>query len=197
MDTSLIKKILRFVAGLSLIVPVIQIYCFDPPTLCWNTVYSLITTFVSIASAVFIVFIKWAWKFPLFRWWLGVVNLNGTWKGTIKTTWVDPKTNKVPDPIDAMLTIRQNLLNITCVMITKQMRGGIADRAILINNKETKLCQVHYIYNTDPYATANPTNLSHKGACILHIQEDKILKGTYWTDRKTTGDIEMEFYSKK
>src|SRR5262249_26319552 len=50
------------------------------------------------------VFVGYAWKLPIFRKWLvPFPDLNGTWQGTIQTTWRDPQTNQIPGPIPVIL----------------------------------------------------------------------------------------------
>src|SRR5437660_549049 len=56
-------------------------------------------------------FIAYAWRWRIFRGWLvPFPDLNGTWQGTLQTTWVDPNTGKSPGPLPVILTIRQSFV---------------------------------------------------------------------------------------
>src|SRR3712207_1102068 len=53
-------------------------------------------------------FVLYGWKWRIFRTWLvPYPDLNGTWQGTIQTTWVDPQTGQPPGPIPVILSIKQ------------------------------------------------------------------------------------------
>jgi hypothetical protein len=73
---------------------------------------------------------RWLWrKFPV----LGRTifpDLNGTWKGTLQTTWKDPNTGLSPGPIETTVWIRQDLLSFSVKQQTKESpswstRGGV------------------------------------------------------------------------
>ena len=67
-------------------------------------------------------FIKWGWKSKYFKGWLvPFPNLNGTWQGIIQTNWKNPEANETTGPIQAILTIKQTLAHISCVMRTAEM----------------------------------------------------------------------------
>jgi hypothetical protein len=81
-----------------------------------------VTTIVTIDLIFVFIFSRWIWKIKLFYDWLvPFPNLNGTWKGTIKSTWTDPVTGNSPPPIPVILTIKQSFLHISCVMRTDEM----------------------------------------------------------------------------
>ena len=82
----------------------------------------LIPKTASIIFIITIFFSKWMWKWNLFYDWLvPFPNLNGTFKGHIISTWVNPETGERPDPIPCILTIKQSFLKISCIMRTAEM----------------------------------------------------------------------------
>src|SRR5688572_30652737 len=69
----------------------------------------LIPKVVSIDLLLVALFSSYVWRWKIFHGWLvPFPNLNGTWKGSIQSTWVDPVTNERPAPIPTILTIKQS-----------------------------------------------------------------------------------------
>lgn len=149
-----------------------------------------------ILIAIFSVFL---WKLRVFKGWLvPFPNLNGTWKGFIHTTWIDPKTNERPAPIPAILTIKQSFFKISCVMRTAEMtsRSIISD---FVLDKDNQMKRLFYSYDSNPIQTVKERSPQHCGTMAFDIVEKpkKKLIGEYWTGRKTTGNIEMTYWKKE
>ena len=152
-----------------------------------------------INGVLFTLFAKWGWKYKIFQGWLvPFPDLNGTWQGTIQTTWVDPKTNKTPDPIPVLLTIKQSFLSLSCVMRTAEMTSYSYAEDFRIDN-EKQIKQVVYSYMSKPVVTLAERSTPHEGTIIFDILGSPVnkLSGQYWTSRKTTGIIELTFREKK
>ncbi len=151
-----------------------------------------------INGLLFAVFAKWGWKCKVFQGWLvPFPNLNGTWQGTIQTTWVDPKTSKTPDSIPVLLTIKQSFLRLNCVMRTAEMTSYSYAEDFRIDN-EKQIKQVVYSYMSKPVVILTERSAMHEGTIIFDIVGNPInkLSGQYWTSRKTTGVIEVAFREK-
>jgi hypothetical protein len=154
---------------------------------------------VTIDLLLIALFSSFLWKWRIFRNWLvPFPNLNGTWKGAIQTTWVDPVTGNRPAPIPAILTIRQTFFKISCVMRTGEMTSRCINSDFIID-KEKQLTRLIYSYDSNPIATVRDRSPQHMGIMVFDILEDTVKKmvGEYWTGRKTTGHIEMTFWKKK
>lgn len=151
-----------------------------------------------IIGLLFAVFAKWGWKIKIFQGWLVLFpNLNGTWQGTIQTTWKDPKTNKTPDPIPVLLTIKQSLLHLSCIMKTAEMTSySFAEDFKIDHEKQIK--QIVYSYISKPIVNLSERSSIHEGTIIFDILGKPVnkLSGQYWTSRKTTGLIELTFREK-
>lgn len=151
-----------------------------------------------VNGILFAAFAKWGWKFKAFQGWLvPFPNLNGTWQGTIQTSWVDPKTNKSPDPIPVMLTIKQSFLHLSCVMRTAEMVSHSFAEDFKID-REKQIKQVVYSYMSKPTVNLSERSVIHEGTIIFDILGSPVnkLSGQYWTARKTTGVIELAFREK-
>jgi len=75
---------------------------------------------ITIYIALYFVFTKWLWRWSILQGWLvPFPDLQGTWRGEWQTTWVDPKTKKVPTPTPLVLVIKQSFYTLSCVMYTE------------------------------------------------------------------------------
>jgi hypothetical protein len=193
-----LKTSLTIIVGISILsfFILISVQKLSPITLA--EALKLVPQIVSINLTVIALFSGYIWKWKIFKGWLvPFPNLNGTWIGTIQTTWIDPITNVRPAPIPTMLTIKQSFFKISCVMRTAEMtsRSCIAD---FILDKENQIKRLCYTYDSNPISTVRERSPQHCGTTLFEITEnDIVLKGEYWTGRKTTGEILVRFSTKE
>lgn len=150
---------------------------------------------VTIYTVLVIVFTKWLWRIPQFQGWLvPFPDLQGTWEGEIQTTWINPKTKKSLPPIPLVLVIRQTFDSISCVMYTKESTS-FSMAASFIKDDSSGIKTLTYNYSNRPEASIRDRSAVHDGAAILTVatRPRKELKGEYWTNRKTTGSINLKF----
>ncbi|GGC97744.1 hypothetical protein [Enterococcus wangshanyuanii] len=139
---------------------------------------------VTICSLVSVLFCSYLWKLKIFKsWFVQIPNLNGTWEGTLIPTWEDSK------PIGITLKIKQSLFKISCVMTTDESKSESISCNYIIDedNQQNKLT---YTYINIPKSVHRNRSAIHYGSVILEIEKNT-LRGSYWTDRKTIGDIEL------
>ena len=167
-----------------------------------KSIVQILPKVISIDLVFFGLFVRFLWKLPIFKHWLvPFPNLNGTWQGHIRTNWIDPKTHEKPDPIPAILTIKQSFLKVSCVMRTGEMTSRSVVGGFLLDN-DNQLKKLYYIYDSNPIATVKERSPEHSGTMSFDIAGEPgkgeiVLKGSYWTGRETTGDIEMSFWKKE
>jgi hypothetical protein len=159
----------------------------------------IIPTVVTVDTVLVLLFTQHIWKLRIFKGWLvPFPNLNGTYKGIIRTTWEDPITKERPASIPTILTIKQSFFRISCVMRTEEMTSYsfICD---FILDKDNQEKQLSYSYRSYPKQIVVERSPQHRGTIVFEIDETPKIRlvGEYWTDRKTTGTIEMEFWRKK
>lgn len=163
-----------------------------------KNILKLISQIVTINTLIIGFFIKVLWKCRIFKGWLvPFPNLNGTWKGYIHSTWVDPKTNQRPNPIPAIVTIHQSFSYISCATRTAEM-SSISIVSDFYLDKENQIKKLYYSYDSNPLLTVRERSPQHSGTMAFNIIEIPKLKlsGEYWTGRKTTGEITIEFWKK-
>jgi len=164
----------------------------------WEAVKKLPET-VTIYVIVSFVFTTWLWRLPLLQGWLvPLPDLEGTWAGTLQSTWKDPSTDQVKPPIPILLVIKQSFSAVSCVMYSKESTS-YSNAAQLSKDDESGTILLSYNYTNRPDATARHRSEIHDGAAILSwIREPvRVLKGNYWSSRKTTGDMQVIFKSRK
>lgn len=114
---------------------------------------------ITIETGLWALFTQWMWKWKIFQSWFVLEPIiQGTWKGSLKTTWINPETGESPEPIPVVVSI---------------------------TNK--------------PNASVRERSQFHDGTANLRIVggSQARMEGDYWTTRKSTGDLELEFVTKK
>jgi SMODS-associating 2TM, beta-strand rich effector domain len=154
---------------------------------------------ISVYAIIGIIFTKWLWRWNFLQGWLiKIPDLQGTWRGELKSDWVNPETGKGIEPIPVVLVIRQTFSNIKCTLMTKESTSysTTADINVVPNGEDLYLT---YNYTNRPKATIRDRSAIHDGASILKIinKPNKCLEGEYWTSRKTRGEIVLTFDSKE
>lgn len=156
-----------------------------------------VSLFVFITGTVFAVIAEIAWRplwrrFPLLQS-KTFPDLNGTWKGTLTSTWVDPATGSPKPPIPTDIVIRQGLFS-TFVSLKTGELGSHSTRSFLEPFRDTGRFRIWYSYNNDPQAQFLHRSSPHEGVAFLECEFDADpdrLTGRYYTARRTTGDIDV------
>jgi len=139
-------------------------------------------TFVTIIAWIFV---KWLWKAPIFQKWLVPFPcFSGTWIGEIYYEWDGTKQNKKIE-----VKIRQTFLTLQIETISNES-SSISICSSFDIDEERGRNHLIYSYINEPDATLRDHSQIHYGTVKLRINEDvNTLEGTYWTDRRTIGDI--------
>lgn len=194
-----LKYSLFCILGISLLAFIALHYFLGDGKITFLSVIKMLPKVVTIDIIIIGLFSAFLWKWRIFKGWLvPFPNLNGTWKGIIQTTWIDPQTNERPAPIPAIVTIKQSFFNISCVMRTAEMTSRSIVSDFVLDN-ENQLKRLVYTYDSNPKQTVKERSPQHCGTMVFDITEKptKQLIGEYWTGRKTTGHIEMNFWKKE
>jgi hypothetical protein len=144
-------------------------------------------------------FRKWLWKWSIFRGWLITTPyIQGTWEGDLTSTWVNPETGQAITSIKMTLVIKQSLNRISCVIFTKESES-YSVAAQINEDDDSGIFRLSYNYTNRSRITLRDKSPVHDGAANLRIitAPERRLEGSYWTSRKTTGDINLRFKSKE
>lgn len=142
------------------------------------------------------IFIKWVWRWkPLQGWLVPFPDINGTWQGNIQTDWKDTE-GKMPGLIPTILTIKQTFGRLSCVMRTGEMESHSYVEGFCID-KDAQIRRLCYSYTSKPKTALRNRSTPHDGTMLLNIIGTPVskLEGEYWTQRQTTGSVELTFRS--
>jgi hypothetical protein len=147
------------------------------------------TGMVTIASAVW----RRVWKrFPI----VGrkfFPDLTGTWAGELVSTWTSPATGAGIAPIPVTIWIRQGLFS-TSIKLCSAESTSYSTRCLLEADREMGRFRFWYSYDNDPRGQHRHRSAPHEGVAWLELDIDtdpERLVGCYYTDRKTSGDIDV------
>jgi hypothetical protein len=147
---------------------------------------------VSCSLALLFVFEKWGWKLRVLHSWLvPFQNLSGTWRGTLQTSWEDPRTLQRPVPIQVFLVIRQTYSTVSVRVLTAESESDmIVGKVVVV---EGDLADLVGVYRNTPKQSVRHRSPIHHGAFRLRIEGEPVtaLAGEYWTDRKTQGEMRL------
>ncbi|MEE8477073.1 MAG: hypothetical protein V3S19_01815 [Gemmatimonadales bacterium] len=137
------------------------------------------------------------WR-KLWRWFPAIEratfpDLNGTWEGDFVTTWKDPDTGTTPPPIPATVSIRQTLFS-TAVSLRTGESHSHSTRCHLEADHGAQIYRIWYSYDNRPKAEVSHRSARHEGVAWLELnlsEDQDRLAGQYFTDRRTTGDMNL------
>jgi hypothetical protein len=160
----------------------------------WQAI-SKIPDVVLIYGACYLLFTKWVWRQRVFQGWLvPFPDLQGTWTGELRTTWVDPETGRSPGPIAAKLVVRQTFERISCAIHTAESSSH-STAASLQQSEDDGVKKLAYVYTNTPRVGVRHLSVVHDGATVLDVRTSPSMQlvGEYWTNRKSTGELTFTF----
>ncbi|WP_436802038.1 hypothetical protein [Streptococcus dysgalactiae] len=140
---------------------------------------------IGIGTIFLFLFEKWIWRFSFIPKLHGTPVLATKYAGTIHSNYDDKDR-------PANLVVNQSFLKIVVKLGTQESSSGSLNADIQEINGQNTLV---YNYLNTPQADVRERSPIHYGTAILRIQDDSVLSGDYFTDRKTTGT--MSFCSDK
>lgn len=142
-------------------------------------IFSLIGEAISITTVIAALYERSLWTFDKSA---NVPVIKGKYEGSIVSSWDGKKR-------EAKLEIKQTLLKLSITMKTDESIGGSVTASIDEINGEKQLT---YCYLNRPMASVRNRSEIHYGTAMLNCDSRGKLIGTYFTDRKTTGDMLFE-----
>jgi hypothetical protein len=120
-------------------------------------------------------------------------DLNGTWEGHLLSTWTDPKTGQPKPKIPTKIWVRQSIFTTTIKLQTGESTS-YSTRCLLEADRDAGRFRFWYSYSNQPKAKFSSRSARHDGVAWLELDIDtdhNRLIGYYYTDRKTSGDIDV------
>lgn len=154
----------------------------------WITSYGLAVTLVT-----FIVLLadRFFWRLgPLCRLIPNRPVIHGTWKGVVASSKQDV-------PIPGFLVISQTLRKVSVSLLTE--RGRSHTITSIWERTEHGDPAVHYTFRRFPSANAADQQAIRFGSGVLEVcdKSAKRIVGPYWTEVKTTGDVDFNWTTRK
>lgn len=140
------------------------------------TIFGYAGEAIGITAVIVVVYNLWLWKYdPTIK----TPVLHKKYTGTIKSSWNG-------ETYSAKMEIKQTLLKINVILKTdestsKSMLASIDD----IYGEQ----QLTYTYLNTPTASVRDRSAVHYGTAMICVENPLELTGTYFTDRKSTGDL--------
>lgn len=155
----------------------------------WLAYYSYAVT---VATVLFTLWNKWIWRWG----WAQKLprvprSIRGTWKGVLRSTWVNPENGLSPPPKPVYLVVRQSATTISAVLLTDES----SSRSTMASLAEDDIgASLSYIYLNRPRVRVEHRSRMHNGSAFLDISGRPAVRmqGRYWTDRDTRGELLFE-----
>lgn len=161
------------------------------------SLFKTVSLIATLIGTVLVAAANWTWRGVWRR--LPVLNkvffpdLNGVWEGTLQTTWVDPATGTAPAPIHSRVIIRQGVLQFSISQRTAESDSW-STMVLPEAEPEADRYRLWYAYSNKPKAAVAHRSSKYDGVAWLELALDNDpdeLRGQYYTDRRTTGDIKL------
>jgi len=158
----------------------------------------LIPSVAMVDGIVYAVFARWVWRWSILQGWLvPFPDLEGTWNGEIRTSWTNAQDEE-PAPISVYLTIKQTFGRVSCVMRTDEMESHSYAESFSIDDDDQvrRLC---YTYASRPKQALRSRSTPHDGTVLFNVigKSASRLEGEYWTQRGTTGTVNLKFVTRE
>lgn len=157
-------------------------------------------------SPVFIIFLiilfidrigwKWTSKFCNVKWLVDLPNLNGRYKGKLKSSFKDNQGNNIIK--DCVIEIKQNASFISIYSYYAD-EGTFQEtsKAYSVSEKIVKerngVFSIYYIFSNEPDSMIDALNKHIGTSKFVYFPDKKQLKGEYYNHRSNKGTIEVSF----
>lgn len=146
-----------------------------------------------IVAGIVAIFDNFFWSCSqLYPWFVTTPNLKGTWKGILKTNWVNPISKEAKGPVECFVSIHQTYNNLSFRLMTSQSESNLLTYSFVAS--AGGVCELTAVYlNRPKFSNRGLNSEIHYGSVLLQIngQKPSLICGHYWTDRNTSGVIEL------
>ncbi len=152
---------------------------------------------VLAAVVVLTLWDRWIWRWRVSQRFSWVPrNIGGTWGGALTSQWIDPKTGNPPPTKPAYLVVRQTASSVSATMFTDEMRSR---SSLGMVSGYDGAASLEYMYLSRPDSSVEHRSRMHHGSTSLDIvgAPAKRLKGRYWTDRDSKGELDFRKHTSK
>lgn len=141
---------------------------------------------IAFSAIVILLYERWLWRINPFE---KVPRLKRRYIGTLYTTYNDKQIEKSLE-----LEIHQTLLSVKVVLVTDESKSKSISASI---DKIQDEWQLVYCYINVPRANVRERSEIHYGTAMICIEDPKEMRGDYYTDRKTQGEMKFGLEKKE
>ena len=151
-----------------------------------------ITIVIGAISVGLIAFDRYGWSLPPISRLISRPDLRGTWMGTLDSDHI-----RAREPIETVLVVHQTFSDLKLRLITAESKSMTTTASIVV--EPDKRVSVVNVYRNDPRLELQARSRPHRGTLEVMVEgpEADRLTGEYWTDRKTTGRVELRRVSRE
>jgi len=134
----------------------------------------------------------WLWHLSWLQgWFVKRPDIRGTWRGTVRSNWTDLSTGRTAGDIEGYMAVRQTYSWISLRLMTSESSSELLGAEIISSRDGT--FKIVAVYRNEPKMAVRSRSPIHHGAIIMELIKTPqlALRGHYWTDRDTNGDIEL------
>jgi len=149
---------------------------------------------VTAVTLVFLTYDEYLWRWKFVRYFTGLPLLEGTWRGTLLSSFIHDG-QQIP-PIPTVLRIKQTASTVSITLFTAES-SSVSEQARLTKEPDGRW-RLSWLYANTPRPSVRYRSDRHHGACYLYVgptSEDG-LRGEYFTDRLTRGELQLTEWSK-
>lgn len=187
----LLKVFTTVTVLLTALVALVRWLGFGAPVV--TAVWQSFTLALSASTLAFGFFSRWTWKSARLASWLKRPIVHGLWRGTLHTNYRAPDGTTTPD-IEIAFVIRQTYLTLSIESYTRNQEGESKVEALLQNAK-TEATRISYIFELRRQYQGENKLTAGAGELKL-LDEGRRLKGHYWTNSPTQGDLELNLVTR-
>ena len=156
----------------------------------------------TIFTSIYLLFDRRAWQWPLVRRFVAQPNLNGSWKGTLESSFANEDTNQAPETVKSdegderfpQIAITQTWSHIELLLETEKSISSSTSTTFRTNKSFPELVLTYV--NKPKSEPATELNM-HEGTNVLRVATDAdgqlTLEGTYYTDEQRNNHGKMSF----
>lgn len=136
------------------------------------------------------------WRHPwLHGWFVKRPDLRGTWRVELKSDWVDPESGQETGALICYMGVEQTLSKLQMHLMTLESESWLIAESICLS-PSGRGYQVAGIYMNKPQVhLRGDRSQIHRGAFVLDTHGSAAwpdtMTGEYWTDRKTSGRMNL------
>lgn len=169
---------------------VFQVQAMGTPT--FTAMWRSFSAALTVATLLFGVFYRVAWRSPRIAKWMRRPIVHGVWRGILRSDYGGNKENPLELPI--VFVVRQTYLSLSLESFT-QSQEGVSKLEALVQNSRTESTRLSYVFELRrEYRGENKLTV---GAGELRLlDEGTVLRGFYWTNSPTHGELQLKLVSR-